>query len=137
MKYPNQTQNDPASGFTIIELVVSIIVFALLVPAVASFLNLLNTLNDQAADTAIVNALAENKVESLRSAKFNSLSNGTVSFVAELPETISTPRTATYTVTSPSTGLKEINLNVTYNDHGSARTLTYKTYVGELGVGQY
>jgi len=126
-----------ASGFTIIELIVAIAVFAILVPAIATFLNMLNVLNDQAADTAIINALAENKVESLRSAKYNSLANGTTDFTNELPATIAKPRSATYQVTTPQTGLKEVNLSVTYSDHGQQKTLTYKTYIGELGVGQY
>lgn len=125
------------SGFTIIELLVSIVVFAILVPATASFLSLLNDMNDRARDTAIINALAENKVESLRSAKYTSLTNGTTDFTGELPQTITAPRSATYQITTPNTGLKQVDLNITYNDHGRQKTLSYKTYVGELGVGQY
>jgi prepilin-type N-terminal cleavage/methylation domain-containing protein len=134
-----QTTHKPRStqGFTIVELVVSIAVFALLVPALASFLNLLSVLNDRARDTAIVNALAENKVESIRSANFVAATLGTHDFTSELPATITAPRSATYTVTSVSSSLKEVNLSVSYNDHGTTRTLTYRTYIGELGVGQY
>lgn len=133
MKYSTRQQN----GFTIIELIVSIVVFAILVPAIASFLALLDDMNDRARDTAIINALAENKVESLRSAKYTSLTNGTTDFTSELPQTISKPRSATYQVTAPNSGLKQVDLNITYNDHGRQKTLSYKTYVGELGVGQY
>lgn len=124
-------------GFTIVELVIAITVFALLVPAIASFLGLLNTLNDRARDTAIVNALAENKVESLRSANFVAITTGSHDFSNELPATISKPRTATYVVSTVTPALKEINVSVTYNDHGTNKTLSYRTYIGELGVGQY
>lgn len=126
-----------SKGFTIVELVIAITVFALLIPAVASFLNLLNVLNDRAADTAIINALAENKIESLRSAHYNGLNNETVDFTSELPVTIAAPRSATYQVTTPVTGIRQVDMTVTYNDHGQQKTLAYKTYVGELGVGQY
>ena len=125
------------SGFTVVELVVAITVFALLIPAIASFLNLLSALNDRARDTAIVNALAENKVESLRSAKFVAVTTGSHDFSNELPVTISKPRTATYVVSTVNSALKEINVSVTYNDHGTNKTLSYRTYIGELGVGQY
>lgn len=124
-------------GFTIIELLVSIVLFAILVPATASFLALLNDMNDRARDTAIINALAENKIESLRSAKFTSLTNGTTSFTSELPDTITPPRSASYQITTANTGLKQVDLNIAYNDHGKQKTLSYKTYIGELGVGQY
>lgn len=133
MKYPTHHQN----GFTIIELIVSIVVFAILVPSVASFLSLLNDMNDRARDTAIINALAENKVESLRSAKFTSLTDGTTNFTNELPSTITPPKSATYQISTPQSGLKMAFITITYNDHGKQKSLSYKTYIGELGVGQY
>lgn len=125
------------SGFTITELLVTIAVFAILVPVFAGIVGMLDGLNDRARDLANINALVENKVESLRSISFVGISNGTTDFTAELPATISTPRSAQYTISSVTTALKQVDLTVTYNDRGTARTLTYKTYIGELGVGQY
>lgn len=132
----NDTQHRQ-TGFTIIELIIAIVIFAILVPSTASFLALLNDMNDRARDTAIINALAENKVESLRSAKFTSLADGTTNFTNELPQTITAPRSATYQISTPQSGLKMAFITITYNDHGRQKTLSYKTYIGELGVGQY
>lgn len=109
----------------------------ILVPTLAGFVNTLNRFNDRARDLTVVNSLAENKVESLRSIGFSGINTGATSFVSELPASIGSPRTATYTVTVPNTGIKQIDLVISYNDHGTTQSVNYRTYVGELGVGQY
>ncbi len=125
------------AGFTIVELLITIVLLALAVPVLGSLVSMLSGVNDRARDMAIIHALAENKVESLRSAGFGNLAVGTVTFTSELPSTIATPRSAQYVVTSPSVALKQVQITISYNDHGQTRTLNYRTYVGELGVGQY
>lgn len=125
------------AGFTITELLVTIALFAILVPVFAGLVGMLDGINDRARDLANINALVENKIESLRSISYVGISNGATDFTGELPSTIGAPRSATYTVSTVTTALKQVDLTVTYNDHGTARTLSYKTYIGELGVGQY
>lgn len=124
-------------GFTIIELLVTIAVVGILVPTLAGFVNTLNRFNDRARDLTLINALAENKVESLRSIGYSGIASGTTSFVSELPTTIGSPRSASYTVTTPNTGIKQIDLTISFNDHGTTQTVYYRTLIGELGVGQY
>jgi len=130
-------KNQAQSGFTIIELIIAIALFAVIAPALAATISQLDGVNDRARDMAVVHGLVENKVEALRSISFSGVSNGTTDFTNELPATIATPRSATYTVSSVNAALKQIDISVTYNDHGSTRDLTYRTYLGELGVGQY
>ena len=125
------------TGFTIVELIVTVVLIGLLVPAITMTITTLNLINDRARDLASVHALAENKVESLRSVSFTGLANGTTTFTNELPASLATPRSATYTVSIASPALKQIDVNISYNDHGQNRTISYRTYIGELGVGQY
>lgn len=125
------------AGFTIIELLVTIVVFAILVPTLASMIGLLDGVNDRSRDLSVVHALVENKVETLRSASFTSVNTGTTDFTSELPVTIGRPRSATYTITAVNSALKQVDVAISYSDHGSTRSLTYRTYIGELGVGQY
>jgi hypothetical protein len=80
--------------------------------------------------------LAQNKVETLRSAGYNSLNNGTTSFSAELPNIMGSPKSASYTISSPQTGIKQIDISISYTEYKSTKALAYKTYVSELGVGQ-
>lgn len=120
-----------------VELVVTISVFAIIVPALASMLGQLDSVNDKARDMAVVHALVENKVESLRSISFTGLTDGSTDFTGELPQTVAAPRSASYTVSAVNAALKQVDVSITYNDHGATRNLTYRTYIGELGVGQY
>lgn len=131
MKKTNQ------QGFTIIELVVTIVLLGAAVPFMASLVNLLGSLNDRSRDMASIHALTEHKVEALRSTGFSGLNNGTVDFTNELPASVAAPRSAQYIVSSVDSSLKQIQVDVSYNDHGTPRSLNYRTYVGELGVGQY
>lgn len=124
-------------GFTVIELLIAIAVVGILVPTLVGFVTTLDRLNDRARDYSLVNSLAENKIESLRSAGFSSISSGTTSFSGELPVTLGNPKSANYIVTTPNTGMKQVDMTISYNDHGTTQTLQYRTYIGELGVGQY
>ena len=123
-------------GFTIVELLLAIAMFAIVVPALTVGITNLIVLNNRARDLALVNMLAQNKIEQLRSKGYNSVPTGTVSFTSELPATLGSPSNATYTVTNPSGGIKEIALSISYKDSRTTRTLQYKTIVSEIGVGQ-
>lgn len=130
------------NGFTITELLITIVVFAILIPVIANMIALIDGVNDRARDKAIINSLVENKAESLRSLGYIALSNGTTDFTGELPSTVGSPRSATYTVSEPAApnndiGLKKLVITVTYTVNGSSETLNYETRIGELGVGQY
>lgn len=135
---------DKQAGFTIIELLIAIAIVGILVPTLAGFITTLNGLNDRARDLTLVNSIAENKAESLRSQGFTALSNGTFSFSNELPGTLGKPKSANYTVSTindsggnATAGIKQVDVVITYNDHGKTQTSTYRTFIGELGVGQY
>lgn len=125
-----------SDGFTIIELLVAIGIFGIVMPALASGINSLVVANNRARDLSLANLIAESKTEQLRNAGYNSLSPGTVSFSSELPAELAAPRTGTYTVSSPTPGLAEIVVNISYKDYSQTKSLEYKTIVSELGVGQ-
>lgn len=127
------------AGISIVELIIATTLIAICVPAIASMIAALTRLNDRAYDTTVVNALAENKIESLRSKGFAGVTNGTVDFTSELPATIAGPRSASYTISDSVTGtsLKIIDITISYSDFGHTRQFAYKTFLGELGVGQY
>jgi len=133
MKHNRTTE----AGFTITEIIVVIVAFGILLPVIVNTIGMLRSLNDRARDIATINALIENKAESLRSVSFVGLTNGTTDFASELPPEISQPRSATYTISSVSPALKQVDIVVSYNDYGAQREMEFRTYIGELGVGQY
>ncbi|HSX27285.1 MAG TPA: prepilin-type N-terminal cleavage/methylation domain-containing protein [Patescibacteria group bacterium] len=123
-------------GFTVIELLIAIGVMGLAIPSMAMALRNLTAINHRARNVALTNIIVGNKAEQIRSAGFNSIAVGTVDFTNELPPELAKPRSATYTITRPTAGVDEVTLTVSYKDYNKTRTLTYKTIISELGVGQ-
>jgi prepilin-type N-terminal cleavage/methylation domain-containing protein len=123
-------------GFTIVELVVTIVVAGFIIPAVALALTNLSVVNKIARDKTLANMLVQNKAETLRSAGYNSLSDGTTSFVSELPNTIGSPRSASYTISSPTTSIKQVDITISFTEYHNSKSLSFRTYISELGVGQ-
>jgi prepilin-type N-terminal cleavage/methylation domain-containing protein len=129
-------QSVPARGFTIAELVITIVLMGIIIPAIALALTNLSVVNYQARDLALANMITQNKVETLRSAGYNSVSIGTVNFTAELPASMGKQRTASYSVSTPQTGIKQVDINISYTEYKSTKNLAFRTYISELGVGQ-
>lgn len=134
--HPRQTKNPNVNGFTIAELVMTIVIMGIIIPAVAIALTNLTVVDYQARDLALANFVAQNKIETLRSAGYNTLSDGTISFTAQLPNTIGSPKSASYTVSSPQTGVKQVDVAISYTEYKKTKNINYRTYVSELGVGQ-
>lgn len=123
-------------GFTIVEMLLGIALFAILIPAVIIAMTSISTLNDASKDLAIANIYAENKMEELRSIGYNSIGTGTVDITSTLPATLGKNRSAVYTITNTTLGQKQITISITINARGKIRTLNYRSIIGELGVGQ-
>jgi type II secretory pathway pseudopilin PulG len=122
-------------GFSIVELVVGIVVGGILVVSLSGIVNNYLRLGQKSRNLTLANSYVEGKVESLRNIGYNGLSLGTTDLSSELPAGISNPDSSSMVVTSPSTGIKQVDISVTYYDQGTNRTFSYTTYIGELGVG--
>lgn len=125
------------SGFTIVELIVTLIVGAIFVLSVNTVLTTQSYISQRGRDTVVANAYAEGKFEALRSQGFLSLSDGTTDVTSELPSDLHNPRSASLVISSSNSSIKKAELTITYNEQGQSRTYNYVSYIGELGVGQY
>src|ERR1700741_3344019 len=109
----------PQSGFTVVELATAIVVMGIVIPAVSIALTNLAVVNRQARDQALANFIAQNKIETLRSVGYNSLTSGTTDFTSSLPNIMGTPKSASYTVTNdtPTTGVKQVDISISYTEY--------------------
>lgn len=123
-------------GFTVAEVLVGIVLFGIMMPAVILAVMNLADLNDRAGDLTRLNIIAENKIEQLRNEGYNSLALGTVDFSNELDVSIGRPNDASFTVSQPENGVKKIDVTINYTEKGTARTLEYSSFISELGVAQ-
>ncbi len=129
-------KKNKSEGFTVVEMLLGIALFAILIPAVVLAFNSIATLNDSSKDLAISNIFAENKMEELRSAGYNSVPVGTTDVTSTMPVTLGLNRSGTYTVTSAVAGQKVVTVTLVIQARGLSRTLNYRSIIGELGVGQ-
>ncbi len=125
------------SGYTLVELLVTILVSAVLIGAASLIIVSQGHLSARGRDLVYSNSFAEGKFEALRSTGYLGLSDGNTDITNELPAELKAPRSATLSLTSPETGIKQAVLTITYNDQGVSRTEVYTSRIGELGVGQY
>jgi type II secretory pathway pseudopilin PulG len=129
--------SDNSEGFTLVEMLVTILVSVVLIGSLSVITNNNVFLSQRGRDLTVVNSFAENKVEELRSKGFLALSNGATDIATQMPSELKAPRSGLITISDASTGLKLVTVTLTYNAQGKTQTQTYKTYIGELGVGQY
>ncbi len=123
-------------GFTLVELLVTIAVAAVVTLSLNQIVTNYVHLNERGRYLNLANSFAEAKIETLRNQGFNALNTGTTSLTSQLTTQLPPSRSASMTVTSPTAGLKQVDLTVSYKDQGKIVSYTYTTYVGELGVGQ-
>lgn len=122
-------------GVTVVEILATIAVFALVIPSLYGSVVFLNILNRRAELLTQMNVLAENKLESLRSQGYNTVAVGITDFTTELPSNYQDPKSAQYDVTEVD-GLKTVEVQLTVTDRGKTYTHTYSSIIGELGVAQ-
>ena len=125
--YPNQVY-----GFTLVEILVALTIFLMTITTIASMSSTTNTLNWQTRTALAVNEAVNAKIESLRNTPYSSLTNGTTSFVSELPASATAPRSATYTISDKSAGLKQIDISVSYTVRTKTESRQYRTYISEV-----
>lgn len=123
-------------GFTIVEILVAIAVAGIMIGTVSDVVTSYVHTAQRGRYLNAANSYVEAKVESLRNTGYNGLSIGTTSLTGELPTQLPPNRTASMTISSPSAGIKQANISVSYNDQGKNLSYSYTTYIGELGVGQ-
>jgi hypothetical protein len=124
-----------SDGFSIVELILAIVVGV-------SFLSSMNLVTDnytnlgkRSRNLVLINSYAEAKIEGLRNSGYNAINTGTTTITSELPSQLP-GRSGTMTVSQQSGGIKQIDLSLSYKDGTINRTYSYRTYMGELGVGQ-
>lgn len=125
-----------SEGFTTVEILTATIVAAIIVAGASMIIGNYSHLGNKGRNLVLSNSFIEAKTEALRSIGYSGLNDGTTDISAELPPELMQPRSASLQISSQGSGLKQVDISVSYSDQGTQRTYSYRTYVGELGVGQ-
>ena len=122
-------------GFTIVELTVTIIFLGFVVLGVSSLYLSIANIQRQSQYTEIANRAAQAEVESLRNSTYNQLTAGqNIDFSSQLSG-LPSP-TGTVVVTEPQTGLKRVDVTVSYNAGSQQHNVTLSSLIGVIGITQ-
>jgi type II secretory pathway pseudopilin PulG len=124
-------------GFTIVELLVTTVVTGLIVVAVTTlFITIERTQHStQLMETA--SRAGEQQVESLRNNNYGSLTAGsTITFTNNLPSNLPAPRSGTAVISEQASGVKRVEVTVTYRDGTKQKKVKLSSLIGQIGIGQ-
>lgn len=126
------------SGFSIIEIAVALVVVSASIIALTNLFITTINLQRQTNRIDLATTIAEDKIESLRNNHYNSLalSPPAIDFTNELPDELPSPRSATVTVSEPSSGIKQLDVSITYEERSGPKTIALSTMLGNIGIGQ-
>lgn len=125
------------TGFTIIELVVTIIVLSILIISITSLL--INIEKSQHSSLLLESASrsGEQEIESLRNNNYTSLTPGSsIDFTNELPAVLPSPKSGIASISQPVDGLRRVDVTITYTDGTRTKTVALSSLIGQIGIGQ-
>ena len=125
------------SGFTIVELVGTIIVIGIASIGIANLFYSMQYMQRQSGYLDTATRSAQREVEVLRNNSYNSLIAGqTIDFTADIPDTLPKSKNGTVVVSEPSPGLKRVDVTVSYNDGGKQQQVKLSSLIGVIGLSQ-
>ena len=130
------TQNSK-NGFTLVELIVAIVIIGFMVTGITSLYIAVENTQNKTRMLETATRAGEKKIEELRNSHYSALQNGTeIDFTNELPSTLPSPKSGKVNVSEPITGIKRVDLSISYKVGRSDKKVELSSMIGVLGIGQ-
>lgn len=125
----------PQKGFTLVELMVTIIVLAIVSGGLTLLFSSIQYVQASASYRRSATLAAQRQIESLRTSNYAALAAGSsIDFSSNLPAELPKPRTATASITEPANGVKRVDITITYKDRGASKQVKVSSMIGEIGI---
>ncbi len=129
--------NKDQSGFTLIELIVTIAVTGLILGGIVNVYIGIQAMQRKTYHLELATRAGERQVESLRNSHYASLEPGVpIDFSSELPDDLANPKTGVVEVSEPSDGLRRVDITITYKDGSRTQTVKQSSLIGVIGIAQ-
>lgn len=129
-------RQSPQAGFTLLELLVTILVFGVIAGSISVMFNSIRSIQRQTAYMETANRAAQAEVESLRNNNYNQLTPGVdISFTAKLPSNLP-GRSGTVKVSEPVPGLRRVDVTVSYKTGSKTNKVALSSLIGVIGIAQ-
>ena len=124
-------------GFTIVELVVTIAIVGVVVAALTALFVGISRSQSQSNYKENATRAAMRQVESLRNNNYLSLTPGAnINFTNELSPKLPSGSTGNVQVSEPVSGLRRVDVTVTYPDGEKTHKVVLSSLIGEIGITQ-
>ena len=124
-------------GFTIVELLVTIIVLAIVGISLSSLFLTIHQTQLRTGYAESANRAGVRQIESLRNTHYNSLTPGeTINFTDELPESLPRDRSATAEISESMPGIRRVDITITYSFSDNQQTIKMSSLIGVIGITQ-
>jgi len=124
-------------GFTLIELIVTMVVLSGIFLAIFSLFDTLHGVNARANNLTVATEVAQREMELYRNIPYNTINVGTTDVTSALSSytSLGSTRSASVVVTQvDARGLKQVEVTVNYYDHAIPRKVVLDTLVAQNGM---
>jgi prepilin-type N-terminal cleavage/methylation domain-containing protein len=125
-------------GFSLVEIVVALALVSLMIVSLANLIVTIGVLQRQNRNSTLATRAAENKIEELRNNHYNTLplSPPPLDFTSELPPELASPRSATVTISEPNSGMRRLEIDISYREGLQTRNIKLSALLGNIGLAQ-
>lgn len=125
-----------SDGFTLVELLVTIIVIGVVFTGLSSIFISIQRAQVKTSYLESATRAAQKQIESLRNINYNNLTTGqNINFSDKLID-LPSGSTGNVAVTEPSPGLKRVDVTVSYSYEGQAKDVMLSSLIGVIGIAQ-
>lgn len=125
------------SGFSIIEVLMTIVVAGILFSAVIALYSNVLIVQSRTQNLETATRAAHRQVESLRNLQYSSLEEGeNIDFTDDLPAGLPNGSSGIVEITDEQQGLKRVDVTVTYPEGSADRVVTVSSLIGIIGITQ-
>ena len=128
--------NTDKHGFTLVELLVTIIVIGIVFTGISSIFISIQCAQVKTSYLESATRAGQKEIESLRNSNYNNLTVGqNIDFSSSLVD-LPKGSTGTVVVTEPTPGLKRVDVTVAYTYEGQTKNVNLSSLIGVIGIVQ-
>lgn len=126
---------DGSAGFGVVEVVIAIALLGALSLALTGMFQSIVALQAAARNQKLATLAAQRQIETLRNSSYGNLTAGsTVDFSGNLPSELPSPKSGSVAITEPNSGLKRVDVTVTYKQYGATKKVVVSSTIGIIGI---